>query len=95
MSGVLIVRNDDRIIVGMIVHFGIAGQVGFGSGDFDVDLFVDLLYHFQIVGDGLFASIAIPLPAAVASLDIDAGLMDGEAIDEFEREMLVEDEDFG
>ena len=90
-----IIYLHDREIVGMVVHFGIAGQVRFGSADLDAYLLMRRLYLLQKVRYHALFDFVSPLPSAVPTLDAYSSPTDGQAVDEFERYVLVEDIDGG
>ena len=77
----------------MIIRVRIAGKIGFGLTDFYSDFFVGGLDEGEVLLHRLLHLREVPYPAAVAALKVDAAVGDGKGIDEFEREMFVEDED--
>ena len=84
-----IIYLHDREIVGMVVHFGIAGQVRFGSADLDAYLLMRRLYLLQKVRYHALFDFVSPLPSAVPTLDAYSSPTDGQAVDECSKSIKI------
>ncbi len=80
--------------MGVAIDMRISRQIGFGHTHFDADFLVDGLHGKEVVRDGLLFSRIVPLPATLPALDEDSTVVDGETKDEFDGQMLVENEHF-
>jgi hypothetical protein len=87
------ISENDGIVVGISVHMRVSGQIGFGHTHFDSNLLVDSLDGKEVFGDRALIVGIVPLPATLPALDEDTAVTDSEPIDEFKRQMFVEDED--
>ena len=79
----------------MVVHVGITGQVGRGAADLDTDFLASELDTPQVSGGHSLICGVVPLPAAELALDGNTKTRDGKAVDEFDGQVLVEDENVG
>ena len=80
--------------MGVAIDMRISRQIGFGHTHFDADFLVDGLHGKEVVRDGLLFGRIVPLPATLPALDEDSTVVDGETKDEFDGQMLVENEHF-
>lgn len=88
------IAQNDGIVIGISIDVWITGQIGFGDTYLDTNLLVDGLHGKEVFYDGTLLVGIVPLPSALLAVNEDAGTMNREMVDEFEFQMLIEDEHF-